>query len=259
MNTVIATSGNIQQQVNLPTTVARRASVFFFFFPGGTVSSWRLWLWCVSSQFTQNLLHPSRWRRTWHGSHWSVSKTMKTMKNHQCLGAKCTVKLASMWTQSVSIASLFLLTTDIFSSTGRPTLPPSCRVTRWSPCIQSTAAARWAPSALPPGAQAPFCQSPGRTSRSVQIVSDLTKLHKMSEKGKISRNKKKRFTATQQCDIKDCNQAADSSGKLNPNPNPNPVLNLDRLSSFFHIRHPLIMFKISRYPSLKCKQLKQHH
>lgn len=104
MNTVTARSGNIQQQVHLPTTVAIRASVFFYFFPGWTVSSWRLWLWCVSSQLAQNLLHSSRWRRTWHGSHWSVSNTRKTIKkNHQCLGAKCTVILTSMWTQSVSI------------------------------------------------------------------------------------------------------------------------------------------------------------
>lgn len=56
------------------------------------------------------------------------------------------------------------------SSTGRPTSLPSCRVTRWSPCSRSTPAARWAPSARRPGAQAPFCRSPGLTSRSVHIV-----------------------------------------------------------------------------------------
>lgn len=74
---------------------------------------------------------------------------------------------------------IIVLMTFIYSSTGRPTLLPSCRVTRWSPCTRSTPAARWAPSALPPGAQAPSCQSPGLTSRSVQIISDLTRLHEM--------------------------------------------------------------------------------
>ena len=41
--------------------------------PGGAVSSWRLWWRCVSPEPPQDLLHPSWWRRTGHGPHWSVS------------------------------------------------------------------------------------------------------------------------------------------------------------------------------------------
>lgn len=40
---------------------------------GGFVSSWRLRLGCVSPEPAQDLLHPSRGRRTWHGPHWGVS------------------------------------------------------------------------------------------------------------------------------------------------------------------------------------------
>lgn len=181
---------NIQQQVNLPTTVARRASVFLFFQVG----------LCRPGDYGSDVSHLNL-HKTFcipHGGGgpgmgpigvWVRLSTQWKITN--AWGVECTVKLASTWTQSVSIASLFLLTIVICSLTGRPTSPPSCRVTRWSPCIQSTAAARWAPSVLPPGAQAPFCQSPGRTSRSVQLVCDLIKLHKMSEKETIQKPKEK--------------------------------------------------------------------
>lgn len=46
--------------------------MFYFLNPGWAVPSWRLWLWCVSPQLAQDVLYPSRWRWTWHGSNRSV-------------------------------------------------------------------------------------------------------------------------------------------------------------------------------------------
>lgn len=40
---------------------------------GGNLSSWRLWVWCLTPKSSQDLLH-SPWRRwPWHGAHRSVS------------------------------------------------------------------------------------------------------------------------------------------------------------------------------------------
>lgn len=48
----------------------------FWLFPfvvGGNLPSWRLWVWCLTPKSSQDILHPPRRRRPWHGAHRSVS------------------------------------------------------------------------------------------------------------------------------------------------------------------------------------------
>jgi len=44
----------------------------FIQYKGWYMSSWRLWIWCFPSQPPQDLLYPPWWRRSRHGTHWSV-------------------------------------------------------------------------------------------------------------------------------------------------------------------------------------------
>lgn len=92
-----------------------------------------------------------------------------------------------LWSPSTRITfylSQSVLIKCISSLSGSPTSPPSSRATRWFPCTQRTTRARWAPSALRPGAPAPSCPSPGPTSRSAHETRDasLTKQLKMFHK-----------------------------------------------------------------------------
>lgn len=49
-------------------------------FTGWSLSSWRLWLWCLSLKSSQNLLHSPWRRRTWNGTYWSVGISIVTFK-----------------------------------------------------------------------------------------------------------------------------------------------------------------------------------
>lgn len=97
-------------------------------FTGWSLSSWRLWLWCLSLKSSQNLLHSPWRRRTWNGTYWSVGisiVTFKKKKKSECWDVHFSAESwMGCWLQESFSSSLVLISwMVVFTFIPKPCLP----------------------------------------------------------------------------------------------------------------------------------------